>query len=99
MAVYLGEADEDKILNMSLVFIDSVMEFIGKRINFEAVANYAGNSFMKDSWKMIEDNHPMKKKNVMEQSGLGQMLKNVKLKRVKANKGTLTSVKGNKKEK
>ena len=84
---------------MSLIFVDKVMEFLGKRLNFEAISNYAGNSFAKDSWKMIEENHPMKKKNVIEQSGIGKMLKNIKLKRVKADKNTLVSFKGKEKEK
>jgi hypothetical protein len=31
---------------------------LGYRLNYEAVINYAGNSFCKDSWKMITESNP-----------------------------------------
>ncbi len=61
LAVYLGETDESKIDGMSIPFFNSVLAALGKRVNYDAVVNYAGNSFAKDSWKMIQEANPMTK--------------------------------------
>ena len=34
---------------------------LGKRVNYDAVVNYAGNSFAKDSWKLIQEASPFTK--------------------------------------
>ena len=44
---------------MSYVFFSDVLEELGHKLNFEAIANYAGNSFMEKSWDMIMDANPM----------------------------------------
>lgn len=46
---------------MSIPFFNDVLAALGKRVNYEAVANYAGNSFAKDSWKMIQEANPLSK--------------------------------------
>lgn len=46
---------------MSIPFFNSVLAMLGKRVNYDAVVNYAGNSFAKDSWKLIQDANPMMK--------------------------------------
>ena len=61
VAVYLGEADESKINGMSIPFFNSVLTMLGKRVNYDAVVNYAGNSFAKDSWKLIQEANPFTK--------------------------------------
>lgn len=61
LAVYLGETDESKIDGMSIPFFNNVLAALGKRVNYDAVVNYAGNSFAKDSWKMIQEANPMTK--------------------------------------
>lgn len=61
LAVYLGEVNEDKINNMSIPFFNTVMKSLGKKVNYDAVVNYAGNAFAKDSWKMIQEANPMYK--------------------------------------
>ena len=38
-----------------------VLSTLGKRVNYDAVVNYAGNSFAKDSWKLIQEANPMSK--------------------------------------
>lgn len=68
IAVYLGETNENKINDMSLPFFDSVLAALGKRVNYDAVVNYAGNAFAKDSWKMIQEANPMSKPQKMNQS-------------------------------
>lgn len=44
---------------MSIVFFNDVLTFLGKRVNYDAVVNYAGNSFAKDSWKTIQEANPL----------------------------------------
>lgn len=44
---------------MSLLFFESVLEELGKKLNYDAVSNYAGNSFCNKSWEMIQKAHPM----------------------------------------
>lgn len=55
----MGEADEDKIERMSYLFFQDVLEKLGKKLNYDAVVNYAGNAFAKDSWKMITESNPL----------------------------------------
>ena len=59
MAVYLGETDETKIDEMSIVFFNNVLSILGKKVNYDAVVNYAGNSFAKDAWKTIQEANPL----------------------------------------
>lgn len=59
IATHLGIVDEEAINNMSLLFFESVLEELGKKLNYDAVSNYAGNSFCNKSWEMIQKAHPM----------------------------------------
>lgn len=59
IATHLGIVDEQAIDNMSLSFFESVLEELGRKLNYEAVVNYVGNSFAKDAWKMVESSYPM----------------------------------------
>ena len=58
IAAHLGVVDEDQINNMSYVFFDDVLTELGYKLNFEAVSNYAGNSFCAKSWDMITTSNP-----------------------------------------
>lgn len=58
IAAHLGVVDEDRINNMSYVFFDDVLMELGYKLNFEAVSNYAGNSFCAKSWDMITTSNP-----------------------------------------
>ena len=44
---------------MSYVFFDNVLTELGHRLNYDAIVNYAGNSFVEKSWDMIMDSNPM----------------------------------------
>ena len=68
IAVYLGEINEEQIDSMSIPFFDSVLAALGKRVNYDAVVNYAGNAFAKDSWKMIQEANPLMKQKKMNTS-------------------------------
>lgn len=83
IAVYLGETDESKIDGMSIPFFNNVLAALGKRVNYDAVVNYAGNSFAKDSWKLIQESNPMTKPKKMNSSFMDVLSKTTI---VKANK-------------
>lgn len=70
IATHLGIIDEEAIDNMSFLFFESVLEELGKKLNYEAVVNYAGNSFMKDSWKVIESAFPMNSNGTAQAGGV-----------------------------
>lgn len=50
--------DEDQINNMSYVFFNEVLEELGHKLSYDAIVNYAGNSFVEKSWDMIVDSNP-----------------------------------------
>ena len=59
IAVHLGVIDEEQIDNMSYLFFEDVLEQLGKKLSYDAIVNYAGNSFCKDSYDMILKANPM----------------------------------------
>ena len=63
IAAHLGVVDEEQINGMSFVFFDDVLTELGFKLNFEAVANYAGNSFCEKSWDLIQKSNPFHVKN------------------------------------
>ena len=44
---------------MSYVFFEDVLEELGHKLTYDAVVNYAGNSFCEKSWELIADHNPM----------------------------------------
>ena len=50
--------DEEQIDNMSYVFFSDVLEELGHKLSYDAIVNYAGNSFVEKSWDMIMDSNP-----------------------------------------
>ena len=52
---------------MSYVFFEDVLAELGHKLSYDAIVNYAGNSFCKDSWDMITDANPM----TMDEKGRG----------------------------
>lgn len=58
IAAHLGVVDESQINDMSYVFFDDVLTELGYKLNFEAISNYAGNSFCAKSWDMITTSNP-----------------------------------------
>lgn len=61
VAAHLGEVDESKINNMAYIWFNLVLEALGKRLNFESISNLYGNSFAKDSAKIIQSANPLLK--------------------------------------
>lgn len=58
IATHLGVVDEEQINEMSYVFFNDVLEELGHKLNYDAIVNYAGNSFAEKSWDMITDSNP-----------------------------------------
>lgn len=65
IAAHLGIIDEGAILDMSFDWFNSVLEVLGEVVNYNAVVNYAGNSFCEKSWDMILDSNPMLKGQIL----------------------------------
>ena len=59
IATHLGVIDEEQINNMSYIFFEDVLEELGHKLSYDAIVNYAGNSFCKDSWDMIMETNPL----------------------------------------
>ena len=55
----MGIVDENQIEEMSFVFFEAILEALGQKLTYEAVSNYAGNSFCHDSWEMISEANPI----------------------------------------
>ncbi len=66
LAAHLGVVDEQQINNMSWVFFDDVLTELGYKLHYDAIAHFAGNSFCKDAWGIIEKSNPF---NLSEDSG------------------------------
>ncbi|MDO4802983.1 MAG: hypothetical protein Q4A15_12525 [Prevotellaceae bacterium] len=60
---------------MSLIFFNSILTALGRRVNYDAISNYAGNSFAKDSWKMIQEANPLTKQKTMNSGFLDMIVK------------------------
>lgn len=76
--VHLGVVDEEEINRMSYVMFERIMETLGQRLMYQAVVNYAGNSFCDKSWEMIMDHYPLIKhdgKNSSAPKGLSGIAK------------------------
>lgn len=50
---------------MSFDWFQNVLNVLGEVVNFNAVANYAGNAFCEKSWDMILDANPMLKGQIL----------------------------------
>lgn len=59
VAAHLGVIEEERINNESYVWFNSVLEALGKRLNYESISNLYGNSFAKDSSKVIQAANPL----------------------------------------
>lgn len=44
---------------MSYLFFEEVLTELGHKLTYDAVVNYAGNSFCDKSWEMISKSNPM----------------------------------------
>lgn len=59
IATHLGIVDEEQIDNMSFLFFEDVLEQLGRKLTYDAIVNYAGNSFCEKAWEMISEHNPI----------------------------------------
>lgn len=43
---------------MAYIFFESILTELGHKLTYDAVVNYAGNSFCEKSWDMIVEHNP-----------------------------------------
>ena len=102
VATHLGVVDEQQINKMSYIFFEDVLAELGHKLSYDAVVNYAGNSFCKDSWDMIMDTNPMtiddKGRGSKQQKTLADFLGNARI-ATPADLAKMKGIKGNGKEK
>ena len=79
VAAHLGEVDEDKINNMAYIWFNSVLEALGKRINYESISNIYGNSFAKDSAKIVQSANPLVKNGGKPNTGVMGLMGEIKI--------------------
>ena len=51
--------NEEEIDNMSYLFFEDVLEALGHKLTYDAIVNYAGNSFCEKAWEMISEHNPL----------------------------------------
>ena len=66
VAVHLGVIDEQQLNEMSYVFFEDILTELGHKLTYDAIVNYAGNSFCEKSWDMITEHNPF---NIMDEQG------------------------------
>ena len=91
IAVHLGIVDENEINNMSYIFFENVLEELGHKLTYDAVVNYAGNSFCEKSWDMISEHNPMlissnERSNNQTMNALSAFFNSADIKNKKSNK-------------
>lgn len=64
---------------MSFPFFQQILKFLGKKLSYDAVVNYAGNMGVKDAWKIIEQANPIVPENKMKSTGMNHILSNIKV--------------------
>lgn len=56
--VHIGWTEE-QVNDMYYPTFQNVLGQLGRKLNYDAVVNYAGNSFVQKSWEMIEKANPL----------------------------------------
>ena len=93
VAAHLGEVDENKINNMAYIWFNSVLEALGKRINYESISNIYGNSFAKDSAKIVQSANPLVKNGGKPNTGIMGLMGQIKIVETKDKQATKNALK------
>ena len=64
---------------MSYVWFNSVLEALGKRLNYESISNIYGNSFAKDSAKIVQAANPLLKNGGKPNTGVMGLMGQIKI--------------------
>ena len=63
---------------MAYIWFNAVLEALGKRLNYESISNLYGNSFAKDSAKIIQAANPLLKNGGKVNTGVMGLMGNIK---------------------
>lgn len=64
---------------MAYVWFNSILDALGKRLNYESISNLYGNSFAKDSAKLIQAANPLIKHSGKGQTGIMGLMGKIKV--------------------
>ncbi len=64
---------------MAYIWFNSVLEALGKRINYESISNLYGNSFAKDSAKIVQAANPLLKNGGKPDTGVMGLMGQIKI--------------------
>ena len=64
---------------MSYIWFNRVLEALGKRINYESISNIYGNSFAKDSAKIVQAANPLLKGDGKPNTGVMGLMGQIKI--------------------
>ena len=64
---------------MAYIWFNSVLEALGKRINYESISNIYGNSFAKDSAKIVQAANPLIKNGGKVNTGVMGLMGQIKV--------------------
>ena len=64
---------------MAYIWFNMVLEALGKRLNYESISNLYGNSFAKDSAKLIQAANPLLKNGGKVNTGVMGLMGNIKI--------------------
>lgn len=79
VAACLGVINEDEINEQSYIWFNSVLESLGKKLNFESISNLYGNSFAKDAAKVIQSANPLLKNGGKRNTGVMGLIGQIKV--------------------
>jgi len=64
---------------MAYIWFNAVLEALGKRLNYESISNLYGNSFAKDSSKIIQAANPLIKNGGKTNTGVMGLMGQIKI--------------------
>jgi len=69
---------------MAYIWFNSVLEALGKRINYESISNIYGNSFAKDAAQIVQASNPLVKGNGKPNTGVMGLMGQIKVVKTKS---------------
>ena len=64
---------------MAYIWFNSVLEALGKRLNYESISNIYGNSFAKDAAKIVQAANPLLKNGGKPNTGVMGLMGQIKV--------------------
>ena len=64
---------------MAYIWFNSVLEALGKRLNYESISNIYGNSFAKDAAKIVQSANPLLKNGGAPNTGVMGLMGQIKI--------------------